>query len=973
MSFPSPRRPWLALCALALATACGESVPDQLTSDLDFLTGTPTFSNYADELPGWELDTADAVRLFGADAVCIPGTDPCQATAVAAAWVDDVNETLAHGHSEGIALMTLAFHLKVRAAADFGAESVAALSLTDPKVKREIAFWAATQKLPAALQADRAFQAKDVMPFLAKALKPGETDAWRLAVVMKDGATFRGGHALVPFGYFKGRGVGQYVLRVYDSNWPGREQRLLIDTRENTWTYEGSPDGDAPRTYRGDAANGNLLYFSPLSAHQGPFEAPFADSARSLVVAASGSGVTLKDQGGAEVGINADGQVVENGGAVRPAFAQSRCVLCPAPAEIVNYTLSPDAGMTGAQTISLENFGNNSTDGGTVNITGAGISAQLTGVRTEMAGALVTVGDKSMTYSSSQSKTPTTVTVTVAGPDGSSTTVTVTMSSSPLGDVKIDASDPNNVTVTTRNQLGDTVTGTVTVTTTSATGEKKTTTAGIEVAQGKTSTATVNPGMGTATVTPAPGTACDNGRWDRALADGGTMGAETDVDCGGLCPGCGERKACLVGGDCASKVCAAGRCQAPTCFDQAQNGSETDVDCGGNCFGTCRPGQLCRGAFDCGGTRYGPVCFAEADGGAARCQAKDRRQLRVTGLGQGSQFNLNGTTIDGQRFDDWRVTGAAGASTTVPFDAYRYHLQLGGQQPAPYQGNFNCTVTNPTNDPALIAQGGYGDGGQPTLACTRVASTVVVKAKGCFGMSVPVTVQLDGVSQSLDIPMNGVTGSYTDDRGVGSVEVGTFRTSGRVASPTTRGSLTFDTVMGTARRQTCGNFSEIHYASENKSVFEVNYECDCATGDFRGPTASGDPCATAEVVLGTLNQGQFVTFDRDTSTVSNNDFVFTADAGCGGNPNPAQSGSDKAFRVTLPPGLDLVASLTPVSSPVWRGHLSVIADRAQCGTNGPGARTTGTTGAQCAISSPVDARGSADVRYHNSGLRRQPL
>lgn len=962
---------WFAslVVALLVVSGCTEPVPDQLASDLDFLAATPTFSNYADEIADWQLSTADAVRLFGAEAVCVPGSDPCQATAVATAWIDDVNQTLVHGHSEGIALATLAFHQKRVALADFGVESVAGLSLADPKVRHEVAYWAATQKIPAAVGADRSFQAKDVMPFLAKALKPGAPEAWRLAVAMKEGGAFRAGHALVPFAYFKGKLEGQYVLRVFDSNWPGREQRLYIDTRLNSWSYEGAPEGAAPRTYRGDAENGNLLYFSPVSAHVGPFEAPFASGARALVVAASGSGVTLRDEGGAEVGLGADGVVVETGGAVRPAFAQSRCVLCPAPAEIINYTLSPDAGMTGAQTISLSNFGNASADGGTVNITGAGVSATLTGVRTETTGALVTVGSQSLTYSSSESDTPTTLTVTVAGANGTSTTVTVALSSSPLGEVKIDASDPSNVTVTTRNQQGETITGTVTVTTTSATGEKKSTSAAIEVAEGKTSAAAVNATMGTSTVNPAPGTACDNRRLDTQLADGGTMGAETDVDCGGLCPKCGESKACRVAADCTSSVCSFGRCQRPTCFDQTRNGNETDVDCGGDCFGTCRAGQLCRAGFDCNGGTFGSVCAAEGDGGVSRCQAMARRSLTVTGLGAGAQYNLNGTTIDGRPFDEWRVTG----SGAVPFTAYRYQFKLGALQPAPYQGNFTCTLQNPTNDPALLAQGGFGDGGQPALSCARTASTIVVNAKGCYAMSVPVTVRLDGAERSMSVPLNGFAGGYTDPRGAGSLEAGVFRTTGSVSGLSSRGSITFDEWMGTSRRQTCPTLSSAFTSSQNQSVFQVDYDCDCATGDFRGPTTSGDPCANATVISGTFIDGREVRLERDTSTVSQNDFVFTSDAGCGGNVDPAKSGSDHVYRVVVPPGLDFVASLVPVSTPRWQGSLSLITDAAQCGTNGATARTTGTTGAQCASTSKVSATGVADVRFYNSGTTNRDV
>jgi len=60
------------------------------------------------------------------------------------------------------------------------------------------------------------------------------------------------------------------VLRVYDSNMPQSEQRLLIDTQANTWTYEGSANAEAdPRPYVGNGENGNLLYFSPVTARLG--------------------------------------------------------------------------------------------------------------------------------------------------------------------------------------------------------------------------------------------------------------------------------------------------------------------------------------------------------------------------------------------------------------------------------------------------------------------------------------------------------------------------------------------------------------------------------------------------------------------------------------------------------------------------------------------------------------------------------
>lgn len=94
--------------------------------------------------------------------------------------------------------------------------------------------------------------------------------------------------------------------------------------------------------------------------------------------------------------------------------------------------------------------------------------------------------------------------------------------------------------------------------------------------------------------------------FDDALSEG-----ETDVDCGGVCPiGCEDGQDCLVGSDCASKVCekdAMGflKCVSPPCGDFKITGLETcddgNTSPGDGCSATCEaePGFNCNGPGAC--------------------------------------------------------------------------------------------------------------------------------------------------------------------------------------------------------------------------------------------------------------------------------------------------------------------------------------------------------------------------------------
>ena len=108
-----------------------------------------------------------------------------------------------------------------------------------------------------------------------------------------------------------------------------------------------------------------------------------------------------------------------------------------------------------------------------------------------------------------------------------------------------------------------------------------------------------------------------------SCTDGVKNGDEGDVDCGGSCANCPTGRGCNDPGDCQSGVCRAGGCgpglasccQAASCDDGVRNGNESDVDCGGRCP-DCGNGNACAAAVDCQSGVCAPGGCAP---GALRC------------------------------------------------------------------------------------------------------------------------------------------------------------------------------------------------------------------------------------------------------------------------------------------------------------------------------------------------------------------
>ncbi|MFH1506305.1 MAG: hypothetical protein ABIE94_04960 [archaeon] len=98
------------------------------------------------------------------------------------------------------------------------------------------------------------------------------------------------------------------------------------------------------------------------------------------------------------------------------------------------------------------------------------------------------------------------------------------------------------------------------------------------------------------------GGSCNNGIED---------GNETDIDCGGVCEGCGENEYCDSNSDCESGACVSGECTTPVslCSNGVKDGDETDIDCGGSCT-ACGINKSCEYDPDCitGYCHNGTIC-----------------------------------------------------------------------------------------------------------------------------------------------------------------------------------------------------------------------------------------------------------------------------------------------------------------------------------------------------------------------------
>lgn len=123
-------------------------------------------------------------------------------------------------------------------------------------------------------------------------------------------------------------------------------------------------------------------------------------------------------------------------------------------------------------------------------------------------------------------------------------------------------------------------------------------------------TCTVNAGC-------APGKTCYEEKGCVSCSDGVRNGGESDIDCGGPCGVCDDKKKCDLPADCKNLRCENNICVS--CSDGVKNGDEVNTDCGGLscsfCKGTsCGSNSNCAQGLSCADS----VCCDDACAGACK-------------------------------------------------------------------------------------------------------------------------------------------------------------------------------------------------------------------------------------------------------------------------------------------------------------------------------------------------------------------
>ena len=219
------------------------------------------------------VGATELIALFGRKKVCASGSgSTCVLFPAARQFAAQVNEAMAGGHCEGMAVLAARLFLGYDNLADLDptATSTFELARETPAVSQAIETWWATQMLPPvqrAYQGYQTYQPSEIATALADGLARGV--GYTMGIYSE-----AGGHAITPIGVTELE--GKLAVSAYDNNFPGTVQRILIDPVAETWSYAmGSTNPDAPTG--GWEGGQGTIELTPMESRTLPAESPFTD------------------------------------------------------------------------------------------------------------------------------------------------------------------------------------------------------------------------------------------------------------------------------------------------------------------------------------------------------------------------------------------------------------------------------------------------------------------------------------------------------------------------------------------------------------------------------------------------------------------------------------------------------------------------------------------------------------------------
>ncbi|MEI7624425.1 MAG: Ig-like domain-containing protein, partial [Actinomycetes bacterium] len=245
----------------------------------------PSLNDFA--FPNWggvdageeDVSASTLIALYGANQVCATGSTAadCVLTPVAEESLNQLTTSLGGGRCEGLAVLSMRYNVGVDDPSSVESSASLTHDLVRPQatLDSQIIKWWATQFAPEVLAKATESRKKDPAKLTAELAKGLANGNGYTIGICGEGL----GHAVTPFAVT--RREKQYVIHIYDNNYPGERREIIVDRSTRSWSYDGAtenPDGTAG-TWSGSTGTFEI---TPMDARVPPFMSPFTSKSESV-------------------------------------------------------------------------------------------------------------------------------------------------------------------------------------------------------------------------------------------------------------------------------------------------------------------------------------------------------------------------------------------------------------------------------------------------------------------------------------------------------------------------------------------------------------------------------------------------------------------------------------------------------------------------------------------------------------------